>query len=125
MTNWRDFQRKHIQKADEKFVSVDGDPDFSLEHNNQVVAKTLENAERMKRQRQREHDEGIKERAWAAANYIKSGKTESVEKYFGTDYMNYLKGQELLKKYEPFKNVLRSHYGAKEETGKTESVRTT
>ena len=120
--NWRDFQRKHIQKSDEKFVPVDGDPDFSLEHNNKVVERTIENAERMKRQKQREFNEGIKERAWAAATYIKSGKTESVDKYLGEKYLNYLKGQELLDKYAPFKNILKSHYGAKTEEGKTESI---
>lgn len=122
MKSFNDFQRKHIQPNDIKYVSVDGDPDFSIEHNNQVIKRTLERTEKVKRQKQREYEEGIKERAWAAGEFIKSlnkGQGDSsIEKYFGKEYLKKLQGEKILAKYEPYKEMLRSHYGAKQEESK-------
>jgi len=119
MKSFSDFQRKHVHEKDIKFVPVDGDPDFDLEHNKRVVAETIRKSERAYRERQREFNEGIKERADLAGQYLKSlnkgGSTSDVTKYFGKRYLAYLRGKEVVE-------MLKSHYGKKEEQGKTENI---
>ena len=102
--NWSDFQKKHVKPADFDKVSVDGDPNFDLERHNKLIEETIKHNERISRDKKREYDEGIKERAWAVTKYIenlKSGGGETnTEKYFGRNYINYLKGQEISEKYK-------------------------
>lgn len=112
MKSFSEFQRKHIKGADSKLVVVDGDPDFSLEHNERVVRETIAKNERLMREKKREYDEGIKERSWAAGQFIndlKQGNSESnVNKYFGSKYLAYLRGKEVMEQ-------LKSLYGKKED----------
>ena len=102
--NWNDFQKQHIQKADIGKFNVDGDMDFDLERHNKIVEDTLKHNDRVARDKHREFDQGIQERAYAATRYIenlKSGKGETnIEKYFGKNYASYLKGQQILNKYK-------------------------
>ena len=103
MKSFNDFQRKHIQPRDLPQVTPDGDPDFSLEHNKRVVDETLANNERIYREKHREWEEGMKERAWATSKFIenaKNGGDQNVEKYFGKNYLTRLKGQYLAEKYK-------------------------
>ena len=123
--NWSDFQRKHIKPADFDKASVDGDADFDLERHNKLIEATLKHNERVSRDKKREYNAGIEERAFAAGKYIehlKQGGESNAEKYFGKNYINYLKGQEIANKYrmawtdakkkqqgaEAFKNTTRS-----------------
>lgn len=103
MSNWSDFQRKHIKPQDQRFVEVDGDPDFDLARHNKLIEDTITHNERVSRDKKREYNLGIEERAWAASKYIaqlKNGGEESVEKYFGKNYLNRLKGYEIAQKYK-------------------------
>lgn len=103
MPNWSDFQRKHIQPIDFGKVPVDGDPDFDAEHNKRVIAETEKKSDRIQREKQREFDEALKERAYAAGKmveHIKSGGDPNTQKYFGKKYIEYLRGQHLVDKYK-------------------------
>lgn len=101
--NWSDFQRKHIQPIDVGKFNVDGDKNFDLERHNKLIEDTMKHNERVSRDKHREYDKGIEERAFAAGKFIeniKSGGEGNVQKYFGKSYINYLKGQEIANKYK-------------------------
>lgn len=103
MKSFTDFQRKHIQPRDLPQATPDGDPGFSLEHNRRVIEETLAHNERMAREKKREWEEGMKERAWATAKFIENAKLggdQNVEKYFGKNYIDRLRGQYLVEKYK-------------------------
>ena|SRR3990167_6347129 len=103
MKSFNDFQRRHIKPRDLSRVTPDGDPDFNLEHNKRVVEETLANNERMAREKKREWEEGMKERAWATSRFIENAKLggdQNVEKYFGKNYLDRLRGQYLVEKYK-------------------------
>ena len=101
--NWNDFQRKNIQPIDVGKFDVDGDPNFDLERHNALIEKTLKHNERVSRDKRREWEGAMKERAWAATKLIeniKTGGEQNAEKYFGKNYLNYLKGQQIAEKYK-------------------------
>lgn len=79
-----------------------GDPDFSEEHNRRVIAETNRWNDEMDKKRDREYSEKTKERASAAAQYLKNisqGRgVADVNKYFGKRYLAYLRGEEIVKK---------------------------
>ena len=77
----------------------EGDPNFSPEHNKRVIENTIKKTDRMRRQKQREFEEKLRERTWASGKYIKhiekGGESDPV-KFFGKDYTMYLKGKEIM-----------------------------
>lgn len=82
----------------------EGDPGFSAEHNLRVMAETKRKNQEIRRKRIREHEENVRERASAAATFIKSvekgGKTTNVQDYFGKKQLAYLRGEEILKELQ-------------------------
>lgn len=91
-----------IEKVDLPFVNVDPDPDFSPEHNQEVIRRTIEWTDKMATKKNRDYQDGLKERTTAYAQYVDSfnkGNTNTnLEKYFGKTYLAYLRGQEIIDK---------------------------
>ena len=79
-----------VHFKDWKHVGVEPDVDFNADHNKDVIEKTIKGAERMKRQKRREHQEGLAERSEAISKYLTSvdqgGAETDVTKYFGRKY---------------------------------------
>ena len=91
-----------IQKQDYHLVPVDPDPDFDLEHNKRVVEETIAWNEKLRKNKQAEINEQVRERAEAVAQYLKSSeqgrKTTDIEKYFGRRHLSYLRGQQIMER---------------------------
>ena len=89
-----------IQPQDLKFVSVDPDPNFDPLHNMAVIEKTIKDNEKLVKARNRQAEEGAKERINATAIYLRSinqgGKATDREKFFGKKYLAYLRGKEIM-----------------------------
>ena len=89
-----------IQPQDLKFVSVDPDPSFDPIHNMAVIEKTIKDNEKLVRARNKQAEEGAKERINATAIYLRSinqgGKATDREKFFGKKYLAYLRGKEIM-----------------------------
>ena len=83
-------------------MKVDPDPNFSAEHNRNVVNEVIKETEALTRKKKREFQEGMGERSMAVAQYLKSvdqgGKNGQPEKYFGKRHLAYLRGVEILEK---------------------------
>lgn len=76
-------------------------PNFSPERNKKVIAESIRKAEAKRRQAWKEWEKPARERTEALAFYLKhldQGKNTSVEKYFGQEYLRYLRGQSLLQR---------------------------
>lgn len=93
-----------VAKSDWKFVRVDPDPNFNPKHNKRVVDEVIKETDVISRARKREFAEGMGERASALAQFISSvnlgGKSTSAEKYFGKEYLDHLKGKDILAKQQ-------------------------
>ena len=94
---------ERIHPKDEKWMHVlPEDPNFDPERNKEIIEKTIRETEANMRLKEREHDEGIRERASATARYIQSlqqGRgNASVEKYFGRRYLARLRGEDIVKR---------------------------
>lgn len=90
-----------INKSDWKYVPVDPEEGFSAEHNQRVIDRTIKKSEEYRRKREKEFDDNLRERSSALAQYLKSlqsGKSTSVEEYFGKSYLTHLKGQNILER---------------------------
>ena len=89
-----------IHPKDFKYVQADPDPDFDPKRNQEVMAEVVRESEEYARKKRKENEEGIRERADAAATYLKSlemgGKESNINKYFGRRQMAYLRGMEVL-----------------------------
>lgn len=90
----------YIAPQDLKYVSVDPDPDFDPAHNIAVIEKTIKDNEKLVKARNKQAEEGAKERINATAIYLRSinqgGKTTNHEKFFGKKYLAYLRGKEIM-----------------------------
>lgn len=90
---------KKIHELDEKFLEIWGEsPDFDLSHNKRVIDESIRKYEAMRRKKEREFDEGNRERAQAASHYLKSlenGGQENPEHYFGKKYLAFLRGEQI------------------------------
>jgi len=79
----------------------EGDPGFSAEKNRQVIENTIRKTDKLRKQKEREFGEQLKERTWAASKYLKNvdrgGESDPI-KFFGKDYSMYLKGKEVIDK---------------------------
>ena len=60
-----------IEPQDLKYVKVDPDADFDPKRNEEIIENTIKWTDRIKRERDRQALEGIKERVDAAGTYIK------------------------------------------------------
>lgn len=103
---------KKIHPLDEKFTEIWGEsPDFDPAHNRRVIDDSIKRYEAMRRKKEREFDEGNRERAQAASMYLKSleqGKTsENVELYFGKRQLAYLRGEQIRNELQEKLRVLR------------------
>ena len=89
-----------IEKVDLPFVNVDPDPGFDPDKSREVIRRTIEWTEKMVAKKERDYQDGLRERTSAFAQYVDSfnkGKTNTnVEKYFGKQYLTYLRGQQVI-----------------------------
>src|SRR3990167_9236330 len=89
-----------ISPQDLKYVSVDPSLDFDPLHNIAVIEKTIKDNEKLVKGRNRESEEGVKERINATAIYLRSinqgGKSTNKDKFFGKRYLAYLRGKEVM-----------------------------
>lgn len=96
-----------IAKNDYKYVPINADPGFSAERNRQVIEEVIKESEAYARKKRREHDQQVKERTAAVAEYLKSvdagGKETDIRKYFGEEYLLHLKGQNIMEKIRSIK----------------------
>lgn len=99
------LKEEQIARQDEKYLQIlPEDPNFDPEHNKRVIEETIRATDEQIRRKEREHDEGYKERAKAVASYLKSisqGKSKpGIESYFGRRYLAYLKGKEAVSRMQ-------------------------
>lgn len=91
-----------VDQLDWNLTPVNPDPDFSPENNKRVIEDVIQKGEIMAKRKQKEAEDGIRERNDAIASYLKDtveGKTKSnVEKYFGSQELARLRGKEILNK---------------------------
>lgn len=91
-----------VHAKDWKYVGINPDPDFNPEHNNDVIEKTIKEAEKIRRQKHREFNEGLAERAEAIANFVQSvergGADSDVTRYFGKKHKAYLAGKSAIER---------------------------
>ena len=79
----------------------EGDPDFNEDRNNEVIANVIKKTDKMRRQKSREFQQGLRERNEATAQYLKAlegGASTNAEKYFGRRELARLRGEEVLNK---------------------------
>ena len=86
-----------INPLDWKYMQANphGDQDFDPEHNKRVIEASIKETDRMARQKEREYQESIKERATAAATWMKSDQS-NIKNYFGPKELARLRGEEVL-----------------------------
>lgn len=112
-----------IAKQDWKLVPVDPDPNFDPEKNKRIIEETIREGEKMRKRRQREHQDLVGERTSAVAQYLKdlgAGNTESTpQAYFGAKELARLRGEQI-------QDIIRSKIGnaTKQKTLKKAKVQT-
>jgi hypothetical protein len=98
-----------VNPADYHMVPVEPDADFDPKHNQEVIDYTIKKSEELQRKKQREFGDKVKERSEAMSTYfeaLKMGNTTSdYKKYFGENYLAYLKGYELIDKLKKAKQI--------------------
>ena len=92
-----------INPLDYKYLeqNPEGDADFSPERNVEVIANIIKKTDKMRRQKSREFQTGLRERNEATAQYLKAlegGASTNAEKYFGRRELARLRGEEVLNK---------------------------
>jgi hypothetical protein len=98
-----------IDKVDMQYVPVDPEIGFSPEHNRDVIKRTIEWTEKMAAKKDKEYQDSLRERTSAFAQYandFEKGRTDTkIEKYFGKEYLTYLRGQQILDKIKKASNA--------------------
>jgi len=87
-------------KRDYQKYYVDSPKDFSPARNAYIINKTIKEYEAKRAAKYRMFNEALKERVSAVADYfnhLNSGKSTSVEKYFGKKELARLRGREVIK----------------------------
>ena len=91
-----------VDQSDWSFVPVEPNPDFDPKHNQEVIDSVIKANERLASRKERESEDGIKERSEILARYFKSvasGKTTSkLDKYLGEHELARLRGEQIIKK---------------------------
>lgn len=98
-----------IDPKDLKFVPVDPDPDFDPAHNKRVIADTIKASEKLRRKKQRDFEQGVKDRVWVMSKFKKSvekGKTNSIQEFLGRREIARLKGQSVLEYLQDQANMI-------------------
>lgn len=86
----------------------EGDVDFSAERNAEIIANVIKKTDKMRRQKEREFQTGLRERNEATAQYLKAlegGASTDAEKYFGRRELARLRGEEVLNKLKNAKEL--------------------
>ena len=90
----------NVNPLDWHLTPVDPDLDFDPKHNQEVIDDVIKAGEIMAARKQKEAQDGARERASAISKYVKSvvdGKTNSgVNKFFGQQELARLRGTEIL-----------------------------
>lgn len=100
-----------IDPADYKYMyeRPDGDPGFDPEHNRRVIAQTIRESDKLRKQKMDAYEESIRERADALASYFmnieKGGHRSSdpaydVIRYFGRKNLAQLRGESIMAKLQ-------------------------
>lgn len=99
-----------ISPLDYHLVPSDPDPDFSEEHNRQVIEDSIKETDRIQKAKRKEYDEKVDERIDAVSKFLqraKMGVGESdVKSYFGKKMLEYLQGDK--------SNVIKRQYEKKD-----------
>ena len=124
----KDPKKEKIDPADFKFMEQNpyGDPDFSEEHNKQVIADVDSWNDMLMKRKDREFKEKIQERVGAVGQYLQnitqgSGVTE-IERYFGRRYLAYLRGQQIVKQLQENPALLAKIRAKMEKQGKLQPL---
>ena len=106
MTKFR--TQKENEERDAKLYFVEGgDTGFSPKRNEEIIERTIQKAELLRKQKRRRAEDNIRQRADAVATYLKSRIAEGstpVEKYFGMKEFLHLQGRKHLEKLIGYKN---------------------
>ena len=89
----RDYQKYYVERPE----------GFNPEYNKYVIDKTIREYEAKRALKYKMFNEALKERASAVANYLQhlnSGKSTSIEKYFGKKELARLRGKEIIKELQ-------------------------
>lgn len=100
-----------IAKADWKYMIAkpDGDLGFDPEHNKRVIASTIRESDKIRRQKIDAHEKAIMERSDALASYMmnitnggqrSSDPAYDVVKYFGRKNLAWLRGESIVAKIQ-------------------------
>lgn len=97
------MKRSQLHKDDYKYLQEkpDGDPDFNLERNNEIIERTIMKNDIVRRSRQKEFIDKLLERADAAASYLKAVDKKpflTPEQYFSKDELTHLAGRRIVNK---------------------------
>jgi len=88
-----------MNPLDKKFWPKEPEPGFSPERNRQVVDKSIEKYEAMRKKKMALFTENLKERTDALASYLAGGsglqRNRSLEQYFGKRYLAHLRGEDI------------------------------
>lgn len=96
--------KKHvIHEDDYKYMreKPNGDPDFNLKRNNEIIERTILKNDIVRADRQREFNKQLLERADAAASYLKAADRNPFlkpEDYFSKEELIHLQGRRILSK---------------------------
>ena len=78
---------------------VKQDPFFSVEKNNQTIARTIAKCEKRRVDKMKLWDDTLRERSEAIASFLKhvdSGRNNNVDNYFGRTELARLRGEDIL-----------------------------
>ena len=92
----------YVAPQDLKYVRPEPDPNFDPEHNKAVIEATIKATDKMARQKMKEGMEKVGERISAVKTYVQGlsegRRSTDREKFFGKEYLTYLRGQEIMEK---------------------------
>lgn len=96
------------QKRDyDKFFIERGDVGFNPKRNEEAIAKSIEKAEKIKREKRKKHYENIGERTEAVSSYLihlGKGNSTPIDKYFSRKMLAYLQGKKIIQTLVPQKD---------------------
>lgn len=119
-TDFLILQGERVAKDDMvRFWKERPDPDFSPEHNEAVMARSIARAEKHRLDMQKLQTEGIRERASALTSYIRyldRGGQKTAEGYFGRKELARLQGKKVIQTLQkakadgqPYWRVISNH----------------
>ncbi len=88
----------HAEQDYQKYYVKSPTGEFSVERNNYIINKTIEDYEKMRKDKAKAYEQKIRERVDAAMSYAKhleSNGATPAEKYFGKKTLAHLQGQKI------------------------------